>query len=270
VSWVTFSPDGRTLATCEWSGGNKVRLWDVGTGRQRHALAGHEMGCTCVAFSPDGKRLASCDAYYNRMGRYEGRLCLWDAAAGKLLREVRGTPGAIRQVVFTPDGRHVLAAADGVHVYEADTGRPAGEPFQTNRRVWGLALSADGRLLATADGNGPVRLWEPATHCEALLPGANGYGIALSPDGRTLAATTGPLSRKTAVLLDWPSGRTVGRVPGDIDLGSRPFFNPDGRRLATPADEESSVLLWDVAAVVNRPTPAVAKPAEADLRRWWG
>jgi hypothetical protein len=31
----------------------------------------------------------------------------------------------------------------------------------------------------------------------------------------------------------------------------------------------SSALVWDVAGLVNRPLPAVVKPAEADLQRWW-
>ncbi len=169
VSAVAFSPDGATLAACHWTGEKKVGLWDIRTGRERHALAGHQAGCTCVAFSPDGKRLASGDAYYNRMGHYEGRLCIWDTKEGKLIREIRGTRGAIQRVLFSREGRHVLAAANGVHVYDADTGQLTGEPFQEKSRIWGLALSADGRLLATADSRGPGRIWELATRREIPL-----------------------------------------------------------------------------------------------------
>ena len=268
MSAVAFSPDGRTLATCSWSGDHKVRLWDARTGRERHALAGHEAGCNCVAFSPDGKHLVSGDDYYNRGGRYEGRLCIWDTEAGKLVREIRETHGAIQRVLFTPDGLHVLAAADGVHVYDADTGRLVGEPLQAKSRVWGLALSADGRLLATADGRGPVRLWELATRREIPLtvPDGNGYNVDLTPDGRTLV-TGGP--KGDVVLFHWPSGETVGRLSGDADIGSRVVFSADGRRLATPADPESSVLVWDVAGLVNHPLPAVAKPGAANLLGWW-
>jgi WD40 repeat protein len=103
VSAVAFSPDGKTLAACDNSDEHKVRIWDVGTSRERHALAGHAVGCKCVAFSPDGKRVASGDASSNVMERrYEGRLCIWDAEAGKLVREIQGTRGAIQRVLFTP------------------------------------------------------------------------------------------------------------------------------------------------------------------------
>ncbi len=268
VSAVAFSPDGAMLAACGWFGANNVWIWDVASGRQRHALAGHEAGCNCVAFSPDGKRLASGDHYYNRRGEYEGRLCIWDVEAGKRLREIRGTPGAIQQVLFTRDGRQVVAAADGVHVYDADTGQRVGEPFQASNRIWGLALSLDGRLLATTDDHGPARLWELATRREIPLtmPGSKSTAVGFTPDGRTLVAAG---SEGLVFLYHWPSGETVGKLSGHAGIGKRVFVSPDGRRLATAWNDESSALIWDVAGLVNRPLPAVARPGRADLERWW-
>ena len=71
------------------------------------------------------------------------------------------------------------AAAVGVHVYDAETGQLVGEPLQPKDRIWGLALSPDGRLLATADGRA-VRLWELASRRELRLPvpDADGYDFS--------------------------------------------------------------------------------------------
>jgi WD40 repeat protein len=267
VHTIAFSPNGRTLAACGWDGGNKVVLWDVATGRERHVLSGHEAGCTCVTFSPDGKRLASSDAYRNERGQYEGRLCLWDVESGKRLREIRGTRGAIQSVQFSHDGRYVFAAADGVPVYDSDSGERVGAAINLKNRILNIALSPDGRLLATATSSGVVWLWELVSRREfgQVVPEANGYDVAFSPDGRTLLTA----SPEGAILFHLPSGKTIGNYRGDAGDGTRVFLSPDGHRLATVRGTESSALIWDVADEVKQPLPRVEKPSEAQMRRWW-
>jgi WD40 repeat protein len=75
IQAVTFSPDGKTLA----SAGDDlaVRLWDVATRQELIALEGHQHAVYSVAFSPDGKALASGGA----APANQGVILLWPGEA---------------------------------------------------------------------------------------------------------------------------------------------------------------------------------------------
>jgi len=152
VGGVAFAPDGRRALV---GGGDKLlRLWDLGTGEVLHKLDGHAAGITCVAFSPDGR-----DAY---SGSEDKSVRFW--------RDINGpTPGhaafptwhteRVTALAVAPDGK-LLASADAagrIVLWDAPAGTKLREVMLPGQ-VGGLAISADGRHLATANGNGTAYL----------------------------------------------------------------------------------------------------------------
>jgi WD40 repeat protein len=131
--------------------------------------------------------------------------------------------------------------------------------------VYCLAFSPDGRLLATADSSGWVRLWNPATGQAVGSPmaaatGKNDgvQGLAFSPDGKVLATADAGSHNGTVQMWNPALGRPAGSpVIVSTFGGVNGFaFSPDGKLLATAGYDSnggsSTVRLWN---------PATGQPA---------
>jgi WD40 repeat protein len=119
----------------------------------------HLNGVGGVTASPDGKLLAS-------VGTMPGNwVCLWDAATGKPIKELRPqNDWDLRCVGFSPDGKAVAAGSvDGVvRLWDVATGRNLLQLTGHRGAVFALAFSADGRRLASASWDGTVLVWDLA------------------------------------------------------------------------------------------------------------
>ena len=83
------------------------------------------------------------------------------------------------------------------------------------KEIASVVLRSDGGVLATADWNGALRLWD-VVRSERLTTLTEGWSlvawVALSPDGATLASTTGGRGENTLHLWDAVSGTFKGTL----------------------------------------------------------
>ena len=100
---VLFSPDATMLAVdTQKNAQSGIRVWEVGTGRQRLAKSGFEAYWTrALAFSPTSDYLASGDE--------AGNLRIWDISDGEsVIWETY--PTGIQALAFSPNGEYLAVA----------------------------------------------------------------------------------------------------------------------------------------------------------------
>jgi hypothetical protein len=170
VTCVAFSPDGRRVVWGTKDG--RVKLWDAATGKEVGHYAIHKHQVWCVLFSGDGWTVASVDHF--------GAVVLWDAGTGKeqalLQNPCRGGHVHVLALAISPDGSLVATGGGGDHtirVWETRSGRQLAHLIEHQGPIFGLAFSPDGRFLASASGDGTIRLWTPTRPLTTDGPGAN-------------------------------------------------------------------------------------------------
>lgn len=121
--------------------------------------------------------------------------------------------------------------------------------IETKRHRWAmnsLAVSPDGKRLATSGYDSIVRIWDTETgNFERALVGHEGQvaGMAWSPDGKYLASAGYYNTR----IWDMATGMPVRILRGKYGV-SLVAWSPDGTRLLTGGGGSGQLALWDVAA----------------------
>jgi WD40 repeat protein len=137
---VTFSPDGRTIASGDAVG--YVTLWNPANRRELRQLKAHSTEANRVLFSPDGKTLAT--------GSGDARVKLWDVATGRELHALQGHTAPITFLAFSADSKTLATGSrDGTaRLWDLTPGHAGWQDMPTS-----LSISS---ILPTADGSQPA------------------------------------------------------------------------------------------------------------------
>jgi WD40 repeat protein len=229
---VAGNLEGRLLAWSEPSSSNSVFVVNLATPDRRVELKVDVPGVEPFLFSDDGTFLVTVQHYEDRGDSYMRFVRAWNIKTGRIVASI---DKPIQGAVLAGGGRVLVVVHADSNAHET-VFYDLADPERAPRRVpgrhisSGLAVSPDGRLVASTTEWGLVQWFDPLKGelIEAVRGHLNGaFGIRFSPDGRRLISATG--GRDTVKLWDVGTRQellALSGSPGPLCYEAR--WTPDG------------------------------------------
>ncbi|HEY7328167.1 MAG TPA: WD40 repeat domain-containing protein [Gemmataceae bacterium] len=267
---LAYAPDGATLAVGRHGWAEAV-LYDVATWKEKAVLPARAniKGGEYVfplGFSPDGRFLA---ASYTDMAIPGGEVgfVIWDLSKPQRPRQLL-SQSQIGTFSFAPDGKTLAyrdSNSDVIDLWDATSGRRFRQPPGHETLVGKLAVSPDGKFLASGDYKPTLYLWDTGTG-KLLRSLAQGDRVVspwlFSADGRQMISVSG--ERKIQVW-EVATGKELSQFAVDPPPGNGLWsstvetvaLSGDGKRLAavvstyvavaSDPDILPQLYIWDTA-----------------------
>ncbi len=179
---VAYNPNCKEIAC---SDGQRIVLWNLETGEQKHSFAGADQPHSAVAFNHDGRRLA--------LGYLDNSIAIWDLETGKQVWTLTGHNGHIAAVAFNPDSTQLASASwdDSVTLWDMEKGVALRTLSGHTGAAHSVAYSNDGSLVASTGRDNTVRVWNAGTgEQKRVFRGHAGWGngVAFARGGRWLVS----------------------------------------------------------------------------------
>lgn len=243
VDWLSFSPDGKTIATLSK---NQVLVWDSTKAKQVETLtstSGNEFVTAC--FAPDSSSLV--------LGTKSGGVGLHRLRSGQPDLVIPGHKGPVLDLKITPDGRTVVSGGQDKTVRACTLSEPG------NVRVFELPegaarwvdVSRDGTLISATTLTGRAAVFDLAKgkrlytkpHVVSERSVGNVQMGALfvgQPESLLTATKDGPL-----VLSDPRTGDERTQLVGHQGSVREIRVSPNRARIATAGDD-GALYVWEL------------------------
>jgi WD40 repeat protein/mono/diheme cytochrome c family protein len=203
-----------------------------------------------VAFSEKAQFIA--------VGRY-GEVELVNPVTRAVTRKLTGFRGQVNAVAFSPDGQFVYASggeagiAGEVRKWKMTDGAMVREFPGHADACHALAVSSDGKTIATGGYDQRIKLWNAETGAEIkTLRGHNGaiFGLAMRPDGAVLASAS---ADRTVKLWGVPSGNRLDTLSQPTKEQMAVVFSRDGKKLFG-AGADNRIRIWSISPTAKEGT----------------
>ncbi|OUL26791.1 hypothetical protein BV378_12270 [Nostoc sp. RF31YmG] len=263
VTSVAFSPKDDLLLSSSYD--QTVKIWDINTGKCLDTLEKHSNRIWSVAFHPQGHFIAS--------GGDDHAAKVWEIGTGQCTKTFQGHSNAIYAIAHNWQ-QNLLASGhedQTIKLWDINLNAPQSSkghihPFRIlhghSNRIFSVAFSPNGQLLASASADRTIKIWSPHTgQCLKTLHGHGSWvwAIAFSPDNHLLASAS---YDHTVKIWDVSSGECLRTLQGHPGSVLAIAFSHDGKTLFS-SGYDSIVKCWDMK------TGKCFHTWEADSNRVW-
>ena len=234
ITSISWSPDGKQIASCSWD--KTIKIWDTVTGTCIHTLKGHTNEVISVSWSPDGKYIAS--------GSEDNTIRIWDANTGTCIYTLMGHTSYVNSVSWSPDGNYIASgsADNTVRVWDATTGTCIHILTGHAKLIVLVTWSPNGRYIASGSYR-EIKICDARTGtCIHELIGHNGWvnSVSWSPDGKHIASGSFDTTIK---VWDASSGTCIRTFTGHTQGVESVSWSSDNRYIASGCD--NIIRIWD-------------------------
>lgn len=200
VDYLTFSPNGKRLASVQAEKGGilrsldyAIRIWDMESRQQiGQPIKGHSERITSIAYSPDGKRLVSASN--------DKTVRIWDVETRECIKVLEGHTKKVMSAAYSPDGKKIVSASwdKTIRIWDAESGLQMGQLMENEKyplAVWCAAFSPDGKRIVSGGSDCSINIWNAETLQRVCEPLPEYFSMPLwlvtfTPDGKRIIAAS--------------------------------------------------------------------------------
>lgn len=279
---LVLSHDGKTLLKGKF--GNKLKMWDIATGKTKMEFTGHEKAALCYQYSADGKKLLT--------GGGDGMLVLWNTDKGDTLFTIKSYDQPVFDVHFNSDETQIISSSwDGtlkihdsktgkrLHYFELKEGSAYISLFSKNDLyvftatlgentdklqmleidskktvrtfeghmdvVASLTQSKDGKKLLSASWDGSIRLWDVATGLAEKKFTAHQGAVHVALFNNTETEIYSGGADRTIRQSDIQTGKVLRTFEGHVAEVTSLILTPDEKMLISHS-LDGVTKFWDL------------------------
>ena len=271
VHAIAFSYDGKKFATGSDDG--IIRIWSMPSFSlismfhiDPSSTYFRNIEISDVVFSPDGKILVTAN------GDYSGKVKVWNALTGKLIKVLDKDWGGHAALSFSPNGKYLASGGDckwaeasklcpgKIHIWDASTWELGKTLNGHSINMRSTSFSSDSKILASSSLDATSIFWDVETgEKRRILEVAkdafayNNYGQVakgvFSPNGQTFITITWDINSKIK-LWDAATGSLLKTLPGHGVFGeSISYFNSNTKAVSVGSPgggNNSTMIIWDL------------------------